>query len=200
MNENNPGLDYAGEATLTTDMDDSGSRVNGLLGFMNIIGSGSDQIKPGSKIKSAKIYFHATSSTGGEISFHRMLMPWSEKTVWYDFTPLDPVTKKPEWGNLTFHCPKLNQDVTMNVMVGGGIQTDGIEAREEKDVSFTCKKGFSTPFVVDVTLSVQAWANGETNHGWAMLNNSTDGWDFITCHGGNPPALVVEVEGERYIQ
>lgn len=200
MNENNPGLDYAGEATLTTDMDDSGSRVNGLLGFMNIIGNGTGQIKQGSRIKSAKIYFHVTSSTGGEISLHRMLMPWSEKTTWYDFTPLDSVTKQPQWEDITFHCPKQDEDITMHVMAGGGIQADGIEARTEKDAAFTCKKGFPTPFIVDVTTSVQAWANGEANFGWALLNNSTDGWDFITSHGGNPPALLVEVEGEPYIQ
>ena len=190
LNENNPGLDYGGEMTLTTDLDDSGSRVNGLLAFTGIIGNGPGQIPPGSTITSAKILFEATSSTAGTISFHRMLMPFTEKTTWYDFTP-QPVT----WYDFTFYDPKTKQFVTQNVMVGGGVETNDIEALSDSDTAFSCPKGFPTPFIVDVTKSIQAWADGETNYGWAMLNNSTDGWDFLTGHAGNAPALVVIVEG-----
>lgn len=195
INENNPGLDYAGEWTLTTDLDDSGSRVNGLLGFTDIIGNNAGQIAPGSAITSAKLLFHVTSSTVGTISFHRMLVPFAEKSTWFDFTP-QPVT----WHDITFWDPDEEEYVTQTVMVGGGIETDDSEARIESDASFTCPKGFPTPFIIDVTSSVQAWADGETNYGWAMLNNSTNGWDFITCHGDNPPALVVIVDGQPLIQ
>jgi len=54
--------------------------------------------------------------------------------------------------------------------------------------------------VQDVTQSIQAWANGQKNHGWALLNNSTDGWDFETGNGFQPPALLVVVEGASLIQ
>jgi len=196
INENNPDLDYAGEWTLTTDLDDSGSRVHGLLAFTDIIGSNAGQIAPGSTITSAKLLFHVTSSTVGTISFHRMLIPFTEKSTWYDFTPRDPVTHEPAWHEITFWDPDEEEYVTQTVMVGGGIEADDTEARIDVDASFTCPKGYPTPFIVDVTSSVQAWADGETNYGWAMLNNSTNGWDFITCHGDNPPALVVTVDGE----
>lgn len=196
MNENNPDLDYAGELTLTTDMDDNGTRVNGLLGFMDIIGNEPGQIPPGSEIKSAKLLFHVMSGSDGYISFHRMLLPWDEYSVWYDFTPM-PI----EWEEIVAWDPDPDdEDVVMTVMVGGGIQADGIEAVADADAVITCPKPYPTPFIMDVTASVQSWADGEVNYGWALLNNSTDGWDFITCHGGNPPALVVEVEGAPYIQ
>jgi hypothetical protein len=66
MNENNPDLDSAGEMTLTTDMDDNGSNVNGLLGYMDIIGGGADPIPPGSILLSAKRLFHMSSATDGQ--------------------------------------------------------------------------------------------------------------------------------------
>lgn len=75
INGNNPNLTYAGEATLTTDLDDSGARVNSMLVFNGIIGGEKGQIKPGSKIQSAKILFHVTSVT---------LHPWS--FVWFSFS------------------------------------------------------------------------------------------------------------------
>jgi len=196
MNENNPDLDYAGELTMTTDMDDNGSRVNGLLGFMDIVGDGPGRIAPGATITSAKLLFYVMSGSDGFVSFHRMRLPWDEYSVWYDFTP-QPV----QWEEIIAWDPDEDDaDVAMTVMVGGGIQADGIEAVTAADAVITCPKPYVTPFIVDVTASVQAWANGEINYGWALLNNSTDGWDFITSHGGNPPALVVEVAGAPYIQ
>jgi hypothetical protein len=174
---------------------DNGTRVNGLLGFKDIIGDGDGQIPEGFTIVSAKLLFHVMSGSDGNISFHRMLKPWDEYSVWYDFTPT-PIA----WEEIVAWDPDPDdEDVVMTVKVGGGIQADGIEAVVDADAAITCPKPYATPFIVDVTASVQAWANGETNYGWALLNNSTDAWDFITSHGGNPPALVVEVEGAPYI-
>ena len=196
MNENNPDLDYAGELTLTTDMDDNGSRVNGLLAFTGIIGDDPGQIPPGSTIVSAQVLFTVMSGSDGYISFHRMLEPWDEYSVWYDFTPM-PI----QWEDIVAWDPDEDDpDVAMTVMVGGGIQPNDIEAVSFADAEFSCPKPYATPFIVDVTDSVQAWADGEVNYGWALLNNSTDGWDFITSHGGNPPALVVIVDGAPWIQ
>ena len=87
INENNAGLNYGGEATLTTDMDDNGSRVNAMLRFDGLVGAGAGQIKPGSKILSATLVFTATSSTKGKVVMHRMLKPWGETSTWNDFTP-----------------------------------------------------------------------------------------------------------------
>jgi hypothetical protein len=229
MNENNAGLNYAGEATLTTDMDDSGSRVHAMLRFDGLVGTGPGQIAPGSTITSAKLVFTATSSTKGKVIMHRMLKPWSEQSTWMDFTPNSGGT--PTWTSLDY----LNTDTGIylwqtlpQVMVGGGIQADGVEAAAAADATFTMPKPIPVPFVlqpggygttyqapakdpvtgaalpakpapealsVDLTAAVQAWVDGQTNYGWSFEPTSSDGWDFETAEGKQPPALCVEVAG-----
>ncbi len=145
INENNADLNYGGEATLTTDMDDSGSRVHALLRFEGIVGSGPGQIPQGSVIKSARLVFSATSSTKGKVVMHRMLEPWGETSTWMDFTPAPVI-----WEPLSY----LNTDtgiystVTLNVMHGGGIQADGVEAVAAADATFTMPKPVQLPFVL----------------------------------------------------
>jgi len=208
INENNATLDYGGEATLTTDMDDSGSRVHAFLRFDNIIGTGPGQIPPGSTIRSAKLLFHATSSTKGEVVMHRMLVPWSEQSTWMDFTPVDPATGQPTWTSLTYYNTELKANVTLpNVMKDGGVQADDVEAMAAVDARFSMKKPIPTPFFfvqpppsygiieANLTAAVQAWVDGQPNHGWFFEPTSGDGWDFETAEGKQPPALVVEVEG-----
>ncbi len=197
MNENNARLSYAGEATLTTDLDDDSTRVHALLRFEGIFGTGKGQIPPGSEIEGAKVLFHVTSSTAGTIGFHRMLKPWTEQTTWMDWTPLN-ASGQPDRFDFTFFDPKAKANITLkNVMVGGGIDADDKEALKTPDVQFTCKKGtYGTFFAVDVTASLREWIKDPSkNLGWALLNNSTDGWDFETGDGINPPALLVTVKG-----
>jgi hypothetical protein len=229
INENNAGLDYGGEATLTTDMNDNGSRVHAMLRFDGLVGSGPGQIAPGSTITSATLVFTATSSTKGKVIMHRMLKPWSEKSTWMDFTPNSGGT--PTWTSMDY----LNTDTGIylwqtlpQVMVGGGIQADGVEAATAADATFTMPKPIPVPFVlqpggygttyqapakdpvtgaalpakpapealtVDLTAAVQAWVNGQANYGWFFEPTSSDGWDFETAEGKQPPALCIEVAG-----
>jgi predicted phosphodiesterase len=231
INENNATLNYGGEATLTTDMDDSGSRVHAFLRFDDIVGTNPGQIPPGAKILSANLVFNAVSSTKGKVIMHRMLIPWSEHSAWMDFTPT-PVS----WTALTY----LNTDtgiyryLTLNVMDGGGVQADGIEAAIEPDFIFTMPKPIPVPFIltaygtkyqppawdpntgealpkppaetlstttVNLTATVQAWVDGTVpNWGWFFEPTSSDGWDFETAEGKQPPALVVEVDGAPLVQ
>jgi hypothetical protein len=232
INENNATLNYGGEATLTTDMNDSESRVHAFLRFDGFVGTGPGQIPPGSVIKSANIVFNATSSTKGKVIMHRMLVPWGEHSTWMDFTPT-PVTLT----NITY----LNTDTGIyrwqtltNVMVGGGVQPDDIESVSTPDLTFTMPKPVPLPFILTaygtnyqapswdpytgdpipkpakeilsldtagLTATVQAWVNGTaTNYGWFFEPTSSDGWDFQTAEGKQPPALVIEVEGAPLVQ
>ena len=212
INENDANLNYAGEATLTTDMDDSGARVHAFVRFDDIIGNEPGQIPAGSTIRSAKLVFNVTSSTKGQIKMHRMLVPWGETSTWMDFTPVDPATGLPTWGPYTYYNTETKTDVTLsNVMVGGGVQADDAEAMALVDAAFTCKKPIPAPFIVqppesygiiaaDLTAAVQAWADGQTNYGWFFEPTSGDGWDFQTGQGKQPPALVVEVAGAPLVQ
>jgi predicted phosphodiesterase len=204
INENNANLNYGGEATLTTDMDDNGSRVHAFLRFDDIIGNGPGQIPAGSQIVSAKLVLSCVSSTKGLVKMHRMLVPWSETSTWMDFTPVDGAGA-PTWAPYTYYNTELKTDVTLpSVMVGGGVQADDTEAMSSNDAVFSCKKPIPIPFIIqppvsygivecDLTAAVQAWANGQTNYGWFFEPTSGDGWDFETAEGKQPPALLVEV-------
>jgi predicted phosphodiesterase len=226
INENNATLNYGGEATLTTDMDDNVSRVHAMLRFDDIIGTNPGQIPPGSEIISAKLVFNATSSTKGKVIMHRMLIPWSEHSTWMDFTPVD-ANGNPTWESIDYFNTDngIYQWITLpHVMVGGGIQADDIEAMSEIDAIFTMLKPIPVPFIlepggygtvykakkdsgvrdeilmVDLTKSVKAWADGRPNWGWFFEPTSSDGWDFQTAEGKQPPALVVEVAGAPLAQ
>lgn len=89
----------------------------------------------------------------------------------------------------------FDASVTWNSMVSG-VSADGLEASRHKD-SFTFGKiaANSSEVVFDVTDSVQAWVNGEANHGWVFINTGGNGWDFYTAefdNKGQRPTLVVE--------
>ncbi len=78
----------------------------------------------------------------------------------------------------------------------GGVTADGLEASKQKDGFTFGKISASTsdiPF--EVTDTVQAWANGDTNHGWVFINTGGNGWDFYSSNAletRQRPSLVVE--------
>lgn len=69
-------------------------------------------------------------------------------------------------------------DTTWNSL-GEGVAADDSEARAISDDSQADLQG-NAYVIFDVTDSVQAWAEGAPNHGWLILNTSTDGWDVAT--------------------
>lgn len=82
-----------------------------------------------------------------------------------------------------------------------GIQADDAEAAATPDdAKANIGGGAFTTF--DVTASVQAWAAGAPNQGWAILNQATDGWDIATeLYSGDEsaerrPRLTIFYEGE----
>jgi hypothetical protein len=84
---------------------------------------------------------------------------------------------------------------TWNSLVAG-ISADGKEASQQKD-GFTFGKIAASISAVsfDVTDTVQAWANGDTNYGWVFINTGGNGWDFYTSEFEDikqRPKLVVE--------
>jgi hypothetical protein len=81
---------------------------------------------------------------------------------------------------------------TWNTLING-IQADGTEAVTQIDAS-TGRVGSLGLKQVDVTSSVQAWADGAANHGWAVLPLGTDGWRFGSAEYTTPPTLTVVFE------
>jgi hypothetical protein len=77
-----------------------------------------------------------------------------------------------------------DESATWNSLLGG-ISADGTEAVSLADDSVAPSYNNSGVYrVFDVTGSVQAWADGRDNYGWAMLATGTDGWRFDSADSG----------------
>ena len=70
-----------------------------------------------------------------------------------------------------------------------GVQADDIEAVSTPDA---VAQGNAGTVEVDVTRSVQAWADGQPNFGWVILPLGDNGWDFSTSEAS--PALRPRLE------
>lgn len=80
-----------------------------------------------------------------------------------------------------------------NSFEGNGIQP-GIESLAEAD-ALTVGSG---PFrAIDVTESLSAWSEDPcSNHGWVFLPRGSNGWDFFSTEGNEPPRLAVSYEDD----
>jgi len=173
----NATTNFATATTVLIDWPDAGGTndTQALLRFNSMFGSGAGQIPLGAKIVSAVLHVNTTNpGDGGE--FHRMLVDWQDTVTW-------------------------------NTATGGiyngqaGIQADGAEAVAAFDSSAgidTLDQDVpQTPNDIDVTRDLQAWSNGATNFGWAILpwSNGTDGWEFNQSENAtisNRPKLTVQ--------
>ncbi len=73
---------------------------------------------------------------------------------------------------------------------GSGIDTNGLEAATISESGSDGSPEGTTS--IDVMPDLQAWSDGDANHGWAWLRESgDDGWNFSSSEGGNPPKLTV---------
>ncbi len=161
-------------------VDYDGGLVNSqvLMRFDSLIGTGPGQIPVGAQILSATLILD-TNNTGDGGTLHRMLTSWDAETeTWNTFANgVDPRNTQ------------------------GGVQKDDAEAKsayesQAHDASGTGATG-TGPVFFGVTDDIQAWANGEDNHGWAMIgwNGNTDGWAFSPSEAANPldrPQLYVQ--------
>ncbi|KAA1246801.1 alkaline phosphatase family protein [Aquimarina sp. RZ0] len=78
--------------------------------------------------------------------------------------------------------------------LGNGISANDQEAKTQPDKRISdAKKGILS---IDVTTGVQAWVEGQVNHGWAILPDGGNGWDFYSSEGFMPPRLVISYTEE----
>jgi hypothetical protein len=75
----------------------------------------------------------------------------------------------------------------------GGIQADDVEAASDADDSIASNS--LSDVDLDVTATLQNWADGTmANNGWAVLPNTTDGWDIASAEHATAdyrPELIV---------
>ena len=74
--------------------------------------------------------------------------------------------------------------------LGGGIQTDGVEAVAFADTSSGRSETGMVSF--NVLASLRAWqVNPAANRGWLLMPTGADGVDVDSAEGATPPKLVV---------
>ena len=148
----------------------SGSAVGqqqvALLRFDGLFGAASGQIPAGATIDSARLVLTTPASIAGAAGGGGTLLR----------------LKKPFAAGATW----------ASALGGNGVQPDGIEAEVVADrVIGSVAEGVCS---FDVTASVQAWAGGAANQGWAIRGGSTDAWGIATAEAvavGERPRLVV---------
>ena len=94
---------------------------------------------------------------------------------------------------VTLHQMLIDWDGTPTLTwdaFGSGIQTDGTEASSEAIASLPFGISASSG-TIDVTASLQAWSDGEQNHGWLLSSVGEDIWRFASSESGSAPVLTV---------
>lgn len=164
-----PNTNFADNTFISVDQQDFDNVHHGLLRFGNIF-TNNPTLEPtkipfGSTINSASLSLSNIneSNLAALLSLYRMKIDWAESTSTWN-----------SFGPL------------------GGIQTDGVEAERNPDfiLEDTATQGTK---ICDVKHSLQAWADGVANHGWAVIQYSSNGWDFETSEAASKqPLLTVD--------
>ncbi|RIK74278.1 MAG: hypothetical protein DCC68_23430, partial [Planctomycetota bacterium] len=149
------------------DPQNTNAKSMALLRFGNLIGGAAGQVPLGASIDSATLAL-AIVSPGSGMSVHQMLRRWSNSDTWNTLS--------------------------------AGVSADGIEAAVEPVVVVGSGNGSANVgsglLTLDVTASVQAWANGAVNNGWALrwLEGGGNGVDFLSSEASTAslrPKLTV---------
>jgi len=130
-----------------------------LLRFDDFVGTNFWQVPSNATVVAAELLINV-NNTGDGARFHRMLIPWD--------------ADNDTWNSL-----------------GDGVQQDDVESRSVYESQLGVEDGSGATGVglisVGVTADVQAWVNGETNHGWVMKGwpLRTDGTAFSPSEAPN---------------
>ena len=146
---------YGATNALAVDLDDTTTAGNqpaqSLLRFDGIIGAGAGQVPPGAQILSAKIGI--TTGSGAN----------------------DPTV-----GGVELHRMIAAWSAASTwSSVGGGVAANNVTAAAAADFTLI-PSAVGARVIFDATASVQHWANGEANNGWALLPTNADGWMWLS--------------------
>jgi len=156
------------QGTMTSDADNGGGESHILLKFERIF-EGDPATKPGHAIPRGVRIVRA-------------------KLVVIAFDP----------GNTVYLHPMLvpwDESATWNSMARGVSAGDVEASRRWDGFTFGQINMDKQSVEFDVTATVQAWADGQANHGWVFLNSGGNGWDFYASEWQETelrPALIVE--------
>lgn len=161
-----PNVNFGTEVSISPDQQDANGVRQGLMRFDDIFGNLPGQIPLGSTINSAHLELSVVNSSFSsmQMSFYRVLTPWSEATAtWNSFGQI------------------------------GGMQASENEVTDlpPDAIQFDPTTGTKS---INVTTSLRHWSAGQENLGWMIESASSDGWDFETSEAavGDRPRLVVD--------
>ena len=161
---------FGSNARIVTENDPSAGEVDrGLIAVSDLIGSGENQVREGAQVLSAVLRLHIPNdiaSYAGSADTH------------YLYQVLSP------WDE---------NAVTWTNFNNGGVAGADYLATPVASLVPNVLDGF---YYIDVTESVQNWANGQANYGWMLINPGADMcyWDSDDYMGGQAyrPLLIVE--------
>jgi alkaline phosphatase len=154
------GTAFGSTTPLVVDLDDNAASGNqpsqALVRFDELFGSGASQIPAGATILNAELLIRTGNAANDQSNTSSSL-----------YRMLVDWDESSTWDSLT-----------------SGITANGTEAAATAEGTLvpTTRNAL---LAFDVTATVQAWANGEANHGWALLANGTDGWRFASAESAS---------------
>ncbi len=133
---------------------DAGVVEQALVRFGSIFGGGANQIPLGSTITSASLTVYVGDSTQSGAQIALHRM----LVTWAESATWDSMT--------------------------GGIQTNGTEAASTADATLPNPETTGSKTFSGLETTLQAWSDGATNYGWAILSDDGDGWIFDSSENG----------------
>ncbi|GJL61425.1 MAG: hypothetical protein NPIRA04_00790 [Nitrospirales bacterium] len=144
---------------------DQSGETQALIRFDNLFGSGTGQIPLGAKIISASLTLDVTNPSDSSATISLYRM-------------LSTWSESSTWNSMS-----------------SGIQTNGTEAASTADAIVTNPGSTGSSTLTGLESTLQAWSDGATNYGWAIISNDTNGWDVSSSENGTSnlrPKLTVE--------
>ncbi len=167
IRENNPDSNSK-SIYVWIDNNGDGGDNQALMQFADLFGGEGDRVPPAASIVQAKLRIYLGTNSNSQsykpVSWHRMLVSWDAATTW-----------------------------SSEAIGGDGLQADDSEALADYDDVHI----FGTPglyYEIDVTSSLQAWANGAAQSGWLVRTSFSDGFALYTSHNSvleQRPRLLV---------
>ena len=137
-------------AATTVVADDNSATDAALLRFDALFGNGVGQVPLGSTITGATLSVYVTDADAADLIALHRMLG-----AWTEASTYNTLT--------------------------GGVQADGAEASPGVDLTFDSGvTGWNNLSSAAITATVQAWANGATNNGWAFISNNADVWTFAS--------------------
>lgn len=150
LQNDNPSTSFGNATSISVDLQNGSLESQGLIQFGNLFGNAPGQIPIGSVINTASLTLNVFDTANSATTISLHRM----LTTW-------------------------NESSTWN-SVTNGIQRNNIEAAAAVDSTMTLAQYTGPQTFYGLKSTVQSWADGGSNHGWVIVTNSTDGWDFYS--------------------